>query len=103
MKIGIDFDGVIRERFGIPRPKDFREDGKPMNGVAEAITWMIEKGHEPYVFSNRNEPKKMRKWMLKHEIPELRITNVKQSGTAIYLDDRACRFTSWMDFCKFLG
>ena len=99
-KLALDFDGVICERYGIPTKGKF-EDCPPMEGAVEAIK-LLRKDHELYIFTNRDEKdwKKMEKWLADNDIAKIRITNKKELGTVVYLDDRAIRFTSWKDFCK---
>ncbi len=102
--IGVDFDGVICSRPGIPRQGDFMVD-KPTKDALEAIWWLEEQGFKPYVFTNRGEKQwsEIEYWMYGHGFPRLNITNRKLKGTNIYLDDRAIRFTNWQDVCKYLG
>jgi thiamine monophosphate kinase len=101
MKIGIDFDGVIVERNEIPRETDFFLC-RPTENALKAIKWLREK-HEVYVCTSRREVDKIKRWLNQYGFPPLRITNWKEEGTHIYLDDRAVRFTTWLDFCKLMG
>ena len=102
MIIACDFDGVLIERKSIPRPEDFEKD-KPMKDAREAVKFLIERGHEVFILTSRradNWPK-IRRWLEKHDFPWLRITDTKENAT-IYLDDRAIRFTNWLDFIKLI-
>ena len=102
--LGIDFDGVIVERPGIPRKDDYMAD-KPVKDALEAIWWLEKNDLEPYVLTNRRKTEwpGIRYWMHMHGFPRLKITNKKLKGTVIYLDDRAVRFQGWQDFVKLLG
>ena len=101
MRYGIDFDGVICERKGIPRKSSIR-GCKPMKDAKQAIEWIIDQGHEVYVFTNRNWDE-VEKWLVKHKFPTMLVTDRKLPDTALYIDDRAYRFTDWQDICKLLG
>ena len=103
-KIGIDFDGVLVDRSGIVRGHEFIHE-EPVKDAKDAVIWMKDKGYEPYVFTNRpeEEHRAIDSWLELHEFPGMLITNVKQPGTLLYIDDRAVRFTNWQDVCKLLG
>ena len=103
-KIAIDFDGVLVKRDGIPRRGGFM-DCLPHEGAKEAVEWLIEEGHDLYICTNRKEYfwNEIWAWLEINKIPRVRVTNKKEPGTGIYLDDRAVRFTNWQDFCKLLG
>lgn len=104
MIIAIDFDGVICKRSGIPRNHDFSKDF-PVGGAKEAIEWLISVGHEPYVLTARTPEEWMDilNWMVKHKFPPIEVTNVKKLGTKVIIDDRAYRFTNWLDISKYFG
>jgi serine kinase of HPr protein (carbohydrate metabolism regulator) len=99
MKIAIDFDGVICESPLNKRDWDFMRK-KPNKGAKDAINALMDK-HDIWIFTARTQEEwgKIRKWCDKHKIPQLPITNYKDSAT-IYLDDRCIRFTNWADFCR---
>ncbi len=101
MRIAVDFDGVICRRAGIPRKKSIFDD-PPQDDALEAVKWLMESGHELYIFSNRDEDDILI-WLKQNNFPLLEITNRKKPNTSIYLDDRAIRFTSWLDFTKYVG
>lgn len=104
MKVGIDFDGVICEREGIPRKTDFF-DCPPTQNCENALKFLLKQGYDLYVFTNRDpkEWKKIQEWMKLNELPKLRVTNIKEPATSVYIDDRAVRFTCWLDICKLFG
>ena len=102
MRIAVDFDGTLCKRSGIPRKDDYLAS-PPQEGALEAIWWLYTKGHKPYILTARHEINGIYWWLYYNGFPEMEITNEKQEGTAIYLDDRAIRFTNWQDFCKYIG
>jgi hypothetical protein len=104
MKIAVDFDGVIINHPDIPTRLDWFND-VPTRGCKDALWFLVDQGHYLYVFTNRPKKdwEKMRLWMIKYNMPGLYITNEKEEGTSIYLDDRAIRFTSWKDFTKYIS
>jgi 5'(3')-deoxyribonucleotidase len=103
MRIGIDFDGVLCERDGIPRGDEWIYS-LPVDNAQEAITFLM-KQHDVYVFTNRTKKDwpQMKEWLNDHGFPEMRITNKKLPNTKIYIDDRCLRFTNWLDVCKYFG
>ena|SRR3990167_7359886 len=102
MKIACDFDSVICQREGIPT-KGNTVDCRPVEGAKEAIEQFLKKGYEIYILTNREGKRKdeAKNWLKKWEFPALRITNIKEENTSVYLDDRAVRFINWQDFRKF--
>jgi hypothetical protein len=104
MKVALDFDGVICERYGLPRPMDFR-DCPPTENCEQAIKFLIKQGHDLYILTRRDKKdwKKMEDWMKANNLHKIRISNTKEADTAILIDDRAIRFTNWLDICKYFG
>lgn len=100
MKIAIDWDGVIAQNRGIPTIKIMPS---LMPGAKETIEILLKLGHEVYVLTNRADTQKemVEKWLKKYSFPKLRVTNIKERGTTVYIDDRAIRFTSWQDIRKY--
>ena len=103
MKIAVDFDGVICDLGDIYRSHGFN-DAPPKRNAITALHWLVEQGHEVWVFTARpiKEFDDIKKWLTKWGFPDLLITDTKTNAT-IYLDDRAVRFTNWVDFCKLIG
>lgn len=103
MKIGIDFDGVLCDRQGIPRISSFK-DCPPNDYALEGVKCLRRNKHDFYVFTAREEKdwKGISEWLKEHGFPKMRITNIKEKGTVLFLDDRAVRFTNWLDFCKLI-
>lgn len=100
MKIAVDFDGVIIDHPDIPTRDDWYTD-KPMFGARDGIYYILTYGHDVYVLTNRDVDD-VTEWLKKNKFPNLLVTNTKQKGTTIYLDDRAVRFTNWKDFIKYI-
>jgi len=102
-KYAIDFDGVLCDRQGLPRVGSFK-DCAPNDYAVEAIKCLRRNHHEFYILTNREEKewKDIYEWLKYNGFPKMRITNIKEKGTTIYLDDRAVRFTNWLDFCKLI-
>ena len=103
MRLSLDFDGVICERNEIPRKKNWRKC-KPMKLAKEGI-WTLLENYEVYILTNRPEEEwdDIYKWLLKNGFPSLLVTNKKLPNTFAYIDDRAIRFTNWLDICKYFG
>jgi 5'(3')-deoxyribonucleotidase len=101
MRIAIDFDGVICKRDGIPRTNDFR-DCPPMKNALEAVRWLNDH-HDIYILTNRRKDDRcyVRAWLVKHGFPLVLVTNRKMPKTSVYIDDRAIRFTNWLDISKY--
>src|SRR3990167_2789568 len=91
MRIGIDFDGTICKRQGVPRKDDYLTS-PPQENALEAIWWLQVQGYEPYVFTSREEKNGIYWWLYYNGFPEIEITNKKKRNTIAYIDDRAIRF-----------
>jgi 5'(3')-deoxyribonucleotidase len=100
-KLGLDFDGVICKRDGIPRQKCFL-DCPPMDNAVEAIKELGKK-YELYVLTNREDLDLVREWLKVNKFPKMLVTNSKQLDTQAYIDDRALRFTNWLDTTKYFS
>jgi 5'(3')-deoxyribonucleotidase len=101
MRIALDFDGVICKRNKVPREPSFA-DSKPNKFARKVILQLMDR-HELYICTNRDESEfdDIRAWLDKYKIPKLLITNKKLPKTGVYLDDRALRFTNWLDISKY--
>lgn len=101
MKIAIDFDGVLIDRQGIKRDDGF--DMPPIKDAVDAVKYLNGK-FDCYICTARqsHEWLRIKRWMKHWGFPVMKVTNKKQPSTFIYLDDRAVRFTNWLDFCKLL-
>lgn len=104
MKIAIDFDGTLCKRTGIPTLEPWDKCG-PVEGASQALWLLYERGIEFYILTAKakTEFEKMRVWLNQWGFPQpekLFITNCKQKGTTVYIDDRGIRFTNWNDIRK---
>jgi hypothetical protein len=103
-RISIDFDGVLANRPSIPRKGDYML-AKPNKNALEAIWWLQDNNFNPYIQTARgkNERTGIELWLFWHGFPLLEVTNRKKSGTIAYIDDRAIRYTNWLDIIKYFG
>lgn len=101
-RVGIDFDGTLCKRKGIPRKGDYLL-AKPQKNALEAMWWLQDNGYEPYVITARKEKTGIELWLFWHGFPLMEVTNRKKYGTIMYIDDRALRFTNWQDVIKYFG
>jgi hydroxymethylpyrimidine pyrophosphatase-like HAD family hydrolase len=101
MKISIDFDGVLVERNEIPRTTDIM-DCPPTKNAREALEYLLSKGHKLYISTARPQSQWLlvKKWLEYNGFPKIKITNKKEPNTTLYIDDRAYRFTNWLDITK---
>lgn len=104
MLIAVDFDNVLIQHSGIPAG-DYDFEEVYVKDALAAIKWLKKQGHEVYVLTARFniDWPKIDIWLHKWKFPSMDITNIKKNGTAIYIDDRAIRFTNWQDVCRYLG
>lgn len=102
MIIACDFDGVICDRNGIPTVDSWNTD-KPKKGARDAILYLLELGHEIYIFTANAEKERVMEWLDRWSFPRLEVTDKKKTGTKVYIDDRAIRFTNWNDIRKYFG
>ncbi|SRR5258706_4123189 len=100
MLIAIDFDGTLAKRVGIPTREDEVVDLKPMKGALDTVKLLQHLKHEVYVFTANKNLYDIEEWLKRNDFPKLMVTNIKQIGTQVYIDDRALRFTNWNDIRK---
>ncbi|MBU1092568.1 hypothetical protein KJ836_02785 [Patescibacteria group bacterium] len=100
-RLAIDFDGVLCDRYGIPRSVDWFDCPPTVNAV-DAIKY-LDKSYDLYVCTNRRRKEwpKIKEWLKDWGFPDLKVTNKKLIGTIAYVDDRAIRFTNWLDITKY--
>lgn len=104
MKIAIDFDGVIAKRKGIPTIHEDTEDLLPIKGAKETLQMLLNNGHEIYVLTAHEPIHEVDSWLEMYDFPHgFKVTNIKQKGTQMYIDDRAVRFTNWQDIRKYFS
>lgn len=96
--IGVDFDGVIHE--ANDGWKDGTIYGKVMPESIRVINKFIHKGYEVVVCTARDDIGPVIKWLDNNGFPKVRVTNKKIPCLAM-IDDRAIRFTNWIDIEKY--
>ena len=101
MKYAVDFDGVIIDHQDLPTRKDWWRD-EPMPNALNVIKHWLSKGIDVYICTARepHEWDRVADWLSQHGFPQLRITNIKEKGTKVLIDDKCYRFTNWMDIVK---
>lgn len=98
MVIAVDFDDTLCAK---------REDGskyrmgKPTEGAILAMRRLQDEGHTLIIFTARNVQipaayKAVEDWLIYFKIPYHGITNIKRPEFEVYIDDRALRFTTWV-------
>jgi len=102
-RIAIDFDGVLIDREGVPRKPDVEND-RPHKHAQEAVKTLQDLGYECYILTARGKDEwpSIKEWLWRWEFPEMEVTNRKTNAVA-YIDDRAIRFTNWLDITKYFG
>ena len=100
MRLAVDFDGTIIKHNTIPTRQDWWLDYPQENAKEVLMRWL--KHHDIYIYTNRPKKdwKKIKQWLTWHGFPQIRISNKKELGTHLYIDDRAYRFTNWLDMSK---
>lgn len=106
--IAIDFDGVIH-RYS----KGWLKDGPsiydpPVDGAFQAIEKLRNKGYEIVIFTARPESQHIEilEWCVEQAetyglvFDDIAVTNIKPRA-AVYIDDRAIRFTNWKDILNY--
>jgi hypothetical protein len=92
----VDFDKVIH-RYSRGWADGTAYD-PPMPGAKGGLYILEEQGYEIVIFSTRPAAQIL-EWLRKYDFPRYRVTNIKEPAVAI-LDDRAIRFTNWLQACK---
>lgn len=98
-KILIDFDGTIINHKSVPTRVKWWLD-KPKKNSLETLIKM-QNDNDLVIFTSRLESDFpiINSWLYKYGFPILRITNIKEKAD-VYIDDRAYRFTNWLDISK---
>lgn len=96
--ICIDFDGVLHSYTSGWQGHGNIKD-PPMPGATEACYALKEAGWLMYVLSSRTDLKPVALWLYEYGFPPMILTRIKPIAVA-YIDDRAVRFTNWLDIRK---
>lgn len=93
--LAIDFDGVVHD---FQHPIKGRRMGAPIDGAKEALQGYKQRGDKVVIYTiwPPSSHGVIRDWMNYYEIPFDDVTNVKQQAD-YYIDDKAIRFTNWVD------
>lgn len=94
MVVAVDFDGVIHN------PGDVAPGyrmGRPVPGAQDGMRQLAAAGHTLIVHTVRGDTGgHVSAWLRHFDIPFHGVTNVKPDAD-VYLDDKAVRFTTWVD------
>ena len=98
--IAVDFDGVIH--LYAQGWKDGTVYDDPVPFAFDEIQKLIDEGFDVVIHTTRTDHEAIREWLTFHDAPwrgMVEITNIKPKAIA-YIDDRAVRFTNWIDIRK---
>lgn len=89
--IGIDLDGTLAKQV-----KGSQEIGKPIQSMVDLISNILDDGeYTVKIFTSRAEAEeqknKVKDWLKENSLPDLAITNVKDSNCVLLLDNLAAR------------
>jgi hypothetical protein len=84
--IGVDFDGTLATYDGY---KGDEHTGAPVEPIVRLVRKWLHDGKLVKLFTARKPHPALRKWMREHLGQVLEITNVKDPGMILMLDDRA--------------
>ena len=94
----IDFDGVLNSYTSGWTGHDHIPD-PPMPEAVKECYALFEAGWKLYVLSSRAHLYAVAIWLAKNDFPPMILTRIKPIAVA-YIDDRAHRFTNWIDIRK---
>jgi hypothetical protein len=84
--IGVDFDGTLAH-YDHYRGDD--HTGAPVEPMVRLVRKLLHEGKTVKLFTARKPHPALRRWMQQHLGQVLEITNVKNPGMQVLLDDRA--------------
>ena len=95
--LAIDFDGVLHD---YKHPVDGRSMGEPMPNAVTMMQKFQRRGFKLVIYTLRaaefSNQAHVADWLRYYEIPFDEITATKPNA-AVYIDDKAYRFTEWND------
>lgn len=96
--LAIDFDDVIH-KYSLGYLDGSIYD-KPIKGAKKYVNMLYDAGFEIIIFTTRENIKDVEEWMDRWEIKFTEVTNKKPNALA-YIDNRAIRFTNWLDIVQY--
>lgn len=90
--IGVDLDGTLAKQ---PEDKKYVPDriGEPVAAMLKRVREWIDDGKTVKIFTARADDEKavtaIKKWLQKHDLPDLDVTNLKDPGMTEFWDDKA--------------
>lgn len=90
--IGVDLDGTLARQ---PEDKNYVPDriGEPVKAMLDRVRRWIKAGKTVKIFTARADDEKavtaIKKWLRKHDLPNLDVTNLKDPGMTELWDDKA--------------
>lgn len=86
--IAVDLDGTLAKHNG-----GHKTIGEPIPKMVARVRRWVGHGKKVKIFSARadseEEKEKIKRWLKKHDLPELEVTNVKEKHCIEFWDDRA--------------
>ena len=88
--IGVDLDGTLAKHTGW---KGITHIGDPIPAMVARVRRWVGRGKKVKIFTARADDEKavtaIKKWLKKHELPDLEVTNLKDQKMIEFWDDRA--------------
>ena len=84
--IGVDFDGTLATYNGF---KGDDHTGEPVEPIVRLVRKWLHEGKTVKLFTARKPHPSLRRWMKEHLGQVLEITNIKDPGMLLMIDDRA--------------
>jgi hypothetical protein len=88
--IGVDLDGTLAKYNGW---KGITHIGEPIPAMVARVRRWVGRGKKVKIFTARADDEKavtaIKKWLKKHELPDLEVTNLKDQKMIEFWDDRA--------------
>lgn len=104
--VALDFDGVLHMAPGGPFTPDVDRMGPPVPGALQAVSRMVNEGHELVVHTCRARSvegvRSTYRWLALHRFPPMRVTYSKPVAD-IYVDDRGFHFEGPGSWKELLG
>ena len=88
--IAVDLDGTLAVYGGYKGPKDI---GEPIPAMMQRVRQWREEGREVIIFTARdkNSWPHIKRWLRRHGLGDMKVTNIKTYDIMEFYDDRAYR------------